>query len=623
MTIKTKFGLLALFAVVISIVLTLLWQNTTNKIDVYKNVEINLAKTQRDMLLLRRHEKDFLMRLDLKYRDKFNKDYEKLIAQTERLLVSVNKANIDNKQVSVIDDNFKVYQQTFSTMVKKQQEIGLHSKDGLYGALRESVHSVEKILADHNDYELLTLMLQLRRNEKDFMLRLDTKYVDKLNKNFKKFVNFVEKKNYSSESKNRIITAINNYKRQFQQLVDDSVIKGLNSKVGLIGDMRKAVHLSESGLTELSKNLNNIISAELGSLENFKRNTLIGSVILVVLLLVAFYSVAQSVLPKISLLANAMEKTSTEKDLSQKVDIKGDDEMAHAATAFNTMIGELRDMSVTVNEASVKMASATEMVSNIAIKANQSVAEQESQTVQLSTVMTQMTESAQSITANAAEAEVAASEANNSCVDGQAIIKDTANEIQQLSSQIETASKLIENLQANGQSIGGVLDIIVNIAEQTNLLALNAAIEAARAGEQGRGFAVVADEVRTLASRTQNSTHEIKEIIESLQKLSAEAVDVMHESIAQSQRGVEQTNLAGNNIESIVGSVSKINEMNAQIADASEQQNEVCAGVNESISAIADVSHETVSGSQKTAEACEQLSELAAELLAVSQTYKV
>ena len=233
-----------------------------------------------------------------------------------------------------------------------------------------------------------------------------------------------------------------------------------------------------------------------------------------------------------------------------------------------------------------------------------------------------MTTTIQEVARNAAEAANAATTALAQTEKGQGVVQSTIDSIGGLASEIDRAASVINELEAQSVNIGSVLDVIRGIAEQTNLLALNAAIEAARAGEQGRGFAVVADEVRTLASRTQESTEEIQGMIESLQTGSQQAVKVMQESNVQAQTTVEQASEAGGALSDISSSVTTINDMNMQIANAAEEQGLVSEEVNRNVIRMNDEQGRVSESSAQISRAGEDLAQLAAQLQQLVQQFR-
>ena len=191
------------------------------------------------------------------------------------------------------------------------------------------------------------------------------------------------------------------------------------------------------------------------------------------------------------------------------------------------------------------------------------------------------------------------------------------------SSLPKSGSNVVASLETDVSSIASMIDVIQGIAEQTNLLALNAAIEAARAGEQGRGFAVVADEVRALASKTQSTTEDIREMIQRLESGSAEAVSVMTAGQENGKNTIEEADQADKSLAGIVSSISTINDMNAQIASAAEQQTHVAEDIGQSVTRVADISNETASGAATTQEKCESLSQLSASIGSQLSQFKV
>ena len=260
---------------------------------------------------------------------------------------------------------------------------------------------------------------------------------------------------------------------------------------------------------------------------------------------------------------------------------------------------------------------------DISSSSSNSALQQQSQIEQVATAMNEMTATATEVATNARSAADAAQNADGDVNSGMVIVEQTVTSINSLAAEVERANDVIRTLQSDSEEIGSVLDVIRGIAEQTNLLALNAAIEAARAGEQGRGFAVVADEVRTLASRTQQSTEEIQKMIERLQSGANDAVHVMEESHIQAKNSVDQAGKTGDALKKITLAVNTINQMNLEISNAAGQQTEVAREIDMNLNQINQASHESVSNAGEASQESENLNQLASHLQELMQQFKV
>ncbi len=303
--------------------------------------------------------------------------------------------------------------------------------------------------------------------------------------------------------------------------------------------------------------------------------------------------------------------------------LKGNDELAELGGAINNMCDSLHKIVRQISGSAMQIGSSSEELSAITEQTGHSIYEQQSQTEQVATAMNEMSATVQEVSRNIAGTAHAAEEANAETADGRQVVGDAVQAIRQLAGQIENAADVIRQLEQDSENISAVMDVIRGVAEQTNLLALNAAIEAARAGEQGRGFAVVADEVRTLAGRTRESTEEINQVIEKLQAGSRKAVDVMHRSREEAQSVVEQASKAGASLSAISEAVARINDMSTQIASAAEQQTATAEEINRNISNISKMADETASGAQQTAAASGDLARLGSELQDAVGQFKV
>lgn len=336
---------------------------------------------------------------------------------------------------------------------------------------------------------------------------------------------------------------------------------------------------------------------------------LIGSLILIIAAQRAISAITRGVTG----LDDGMEQLASG-DLTTRIDYSANDELGKIIQNFNLMTAQLRDAFSEFSSATTQVAAAAEQTSTVTEQTNGGIQQQQVQTEMVATAMNQMNATVHEVAKNAAHAAEAAGVADGEAANGREVVQQTIAGINKLSIEVKDSADAIREVEKDSEQIGSVLDVIKTIAEQTNLLALNAAIEAARAGEQGRGFAVVADEVRTLASRTQESTTEIESTISKLQNGSRHAVVAMEQSLEQTRQSVGQAELAGNALDAISQAISLINDMNTQIATASEEQSAVADEINQNIVAISDISGQTAQGADQTAESSQQLADLSIEL---------
>jgi len=341
-------------------------------------------------------------------------------------------------------------------------------------------------------------------------------------------------------------------------------------------------------------------------------------------LIVLYYFTRQFVTRPLDEMTRGLEGiASGDGDLARRLSAKGNDEIGRACHAFNDMMDNFRDLIRRILESTAQLSTAAEDLANVTERTNAGVSQQRSEVDQLASAMNEMSATAQDVAKSAQHGAEATHAAQDAATAGKDVVSGTMNRIEQLANEVQNAAEVIRELGHDSEEIGKILDVIRGVAEQTNLLALNAAIEAARAGEAGRGFAVVADEVRSLANRTQTSTQEIHAMIERLQQASRRAVSVMEDSQQRATESRESAIEAESSLDSITVAVTTINDVNTQVASAAEEQSAVAEEMNRNVSSIMDAAEGNAQSARLTTEASEQLARLAADLQNLVGHFKV
>ncbi|KIP91082.1 chemotaxis protein [Pseudomonas fluorescens] len=312
-----------------------------------------------------------------------------------------------------------------------------------------------------------------------------------------------------------------------------------------------------------------------------------------------------------------------EGDLTRRLSSDRSDELGSIAKGFNTFLAKLQAMITQVVTSVQSVSDSSEHTADIAIRTNIGVQKQMAEIDQVATAVQEMTATAQDVARNATQAAQAASHADQAASQGMQIVRDTSNSIGVLAVEIGKAVDVVQTLAKDSENINAILTAIRGIAEQTNLLALNAAIEAARAGEQGRGFAVVADEVRNLAQKTQKATEEIQAMIQQLQQGTRDVVRVMEDSQSRTDESVQHAAKAAEALETITQAVSVINDMNTQIASAAEEQSAVADDINRNVINIGQVANEVAGGADESSSASAGLTKLAEQQRRLINQFKV
>lgn len=367
-------------------------------------------------------------------------------------------------------------------------------------------------------------------------------------------------------------------------------------------------------VSEQATNIANKAKETAGSTVTFSL-TLI-SILAIVAIAIAVsigFWVSQSIRKPLAVIADVLAKVSAG-DMTQNINITSQDEFGQLGQWINDLVVKLRGMLGEISSNSQQLSSAAEETSAITEQTRVGVEQQKDQINQIATAMSQMAATVEDVASRANDTMNEVTSAKNESSHGSEVVQQTRETIIHLSGEINRAGGVITKLDEHSSNIGAILDVIRGIADQTNLLALNAAIEAARAGEHGRGFSVVADEVRSLASKTQESTADIQHMIEELQQGTQEAVSVMEMSQQEANACVEQSDTASNALNEIANAIQAINDMSAHIAHAAKEQNTVTQEMHRNIEAISEISEQTALGAAQTSDASHEQSNLANQL---------
>jgi methyl-accepting chemotaxis protein len=566
-------------------------------------LRLEIASLRTDVLTLRRHEKDFLMRRDMSYDEKYQESFKVLEADISHLRQGLEQAEIDTAPLDEFSKQTLLYQQQFDRAVSLWQEVGLDPQSGLYGDLRKAAHALEQQFKQVQNDTMLVSLLQLRRAEKDFMLRLDLKYLDSFQTEFSRFQSMLEQAELQQ--------AAAAYQQAFVALVQGQQEIGLDQEQGVMKQMRSAIHETEQSLKRMSENAEEAV-ADAVTLTQSIAFSLFVLVLVSVLILVMLTS--RSIVQPIANVCRTIGLIRANNDFRQRVDVQGNDEMTALATDFNYMLSDFQDLVKSVNQALEMLDVATAELAKSTADTSRGMGQQQTESDMVATAVTEMGATIDEIANNTENTANKAEATNRNATHGMKEVEQTVARISALSNDLKQAALVMGELEKDSTTIGSVLDVIRGIAEQTNLLALNAAIEAARAGEQGRGFAVVADEVRSLAQRTADSTRQIEQIISGLQSRTKAIVQSMQSCSEQGTSSVEQAGMARQLLSAITLDVSTIMDMTTQIATAIEEQSHVASEVNKNVVRIRDISQESLVIAQHNAQISEEVAVQAARL---------
>ncbi|OOE76491.1 hypothetical protein BZG73_00645 [Salinivibrio siamensis] len=552
------------------------------------------------LLNLRRNEKDFLARMDPKYLSRFDNNVDAFNQLLSDFRARSASLGLETATIDKVQRAMTAYANGFRDLGKGYQTLGLTPEQGIRGQMQNA--SKKMVAATKNDIVLESSARLLAADAKLFVQSSNLDYIDEYQSQMQELEDYL---------RGDLLALFQAHQAQVDKIVAQKKTLGLAADKGLLGQIRGKTHQVEEMFDVLSKEYEQAISQAL-------RQTVMmtGSVVVILALVMTAISLwmNRGIQQRIYRFSEQMAAITQQRDLTLRADENGRDEIAFMAKDVNQMLGSIQTMVLDVSRAIQALNQSAEQVESRTEATGAAMATQLDETTHAATAMNEMESTIRDIAGNTDQAAENARTSLSRAENGQKVVDDTKAMIMTLAETLSNTSNEVLELSKLSETIGSVLDVIKDISEQTNLLALNAAIEAARAGEQGRGFAVVADEVRQLATRTRESTDEISGIITSLQAQTQSVSERMEQSREDGETSVGKVEAASQELSQIMEDMQNIMDMSTHIATAIEQQSSVAKEVNQNVHNIQDIAQNSTERANQNREAAHKVAEEAAHL---------